>query len=85
MKNRELPAQTLDSKQIEEIDGGFWNGDYYGLSKIEYAAIKAMQGILASGDVDQSRLSDTSGSLARTAIKVANAIFNELEKDNEPL
>lgn len=50
MNNSEMPAMPISQGSIDRIDEGYYDDHGYGLTKREYAAIKAMQGLLSDSD-----------------------------------
>ena len=56
---------------------GYNNGLKKGITKLEYAAIAAMQGMLAA-DTDRDL---STGNIKEWAVKCANALFDELEQE----
>ncbi len=86
MKNRELPVQALTGDAYTDIMGTNMSEGRYedgmGLTKREYAAIKAMQGLCANSIPDNHNRPKV---LAKDAVMVANALFDELESNNEQL
>lgn len=74
MKNRDMPTGTNASigKMIDGVEV-FSSSD--GLTKLETAAIAAMQGLLVS------TTKDSVTSIPKAAVSIANALFDELEKD----
>lgn len=77
MNNRNMPANT--ESVTTDLSGQVYSScdfvDGRGLTKLEYAAIAAMQGILAYPE-GGSKLETVS----RDAVLIANALFDELEK-----
>jgi len=78
MNNRNMPANQESITSCN--DGSLVSGDdisaHSGLTKLEYAAIAAMQGLL-SNPTDNEYFA----SIELLAIKHANALFDELEKE----
>ena len=78
MKNRDIPAQPMVNAHgfpgfaDTSIHG---KSPTVGLTKLEYAAIHAMQGMLAMGRDAQG----CNKTLARGAVERAKALFDELE------
>jgi len=72
MENRNMPAS------------GYEGNDYHmeGLTKLEYAAIEAMQGILAAQAHNLSQGFGVREVSMKHAVEQANALFDELEKNN---
>lgn len=52
----------------------------YGLSKLEYFSVMAMQGLLAKGDID---LKDRFEATAIEAVNHAKALIDELNKEGD--
>ena len=76
MKNRYMAAQPSDAI---EIDGKWVSQD--GLSKIDYAAIKAMQGLCANQNlVNEDYVGETDW-LYKQAIQIADGQLQALEPD----
>lgn len=77
MRNQYKPAMPQSN---DEIVKGFMEVEECapnGLSKLEYAAIQAMKGILSTQGNDL-RYKE----IAEKSVKQAKALFAELEKDN---
>ena len=78
MRNRDMPTQ-IGVFQDDELD---WHYDGRGLTKLEVAAIAAMQGMLAHpvrAAVSASGESFNMHFLARQAADQANVLFDELD------
>lgn len=75
MDNKNRPAFPIDEETTDRINSRI--DIYSGLTKLELAAIKAMQGILASYNgvewLDEKRV-------AQKSIEYAKALLEELEK-----
>ena len=73
MRNRDTPANG-EYKKVNEcaIQKG-------GMTKREKAAIAAMQGIMASS----TSMNPDGSHFAKIAVKMADALFDELEKGDE--
>jgi len=80
MNNRDMPSKgytvnhVTDNGKFEAIE------EYSGLSKLEYAAIAAMQGILARGAEDMVMTLELT---TEYSVDLANALFDELEREKE--
>ncbi len=80
MKNRNMPAEPIYNEQGFPTNAASLDNIYLkakGLTKLETAAIAAMQGLLSK------KYTETHEACARFAVKQANALFDELEKDND--
>lgn len=87
MKNRNKPAFPIIDADGQEA--------HHGLTKREYIATKAMQGILSSmtskakaqSIIDMARESDLSAAeyVAEMALEYANALFTELELTSDKI
>ena len=79
MNNRDMPAKPLDKACNDAIENGY--GIFAeGLTKLEYAAIAAMKGLLSNLDSSNEDLIEL---VAPSSIFLANALFDELEKTND--
>lgn len=78
MKNSEQPAFP---EQDRNEAGDVWTVS--GLTKREYTAIKAMQGLLANGHVPDLSEFDAS-QIAHDAVSYADALLAELDKTQTP-
>lgn len=74
MKNRDMPAKPIFNNEGSTYDG---YGSNNGLTKLEYAAIQIMSGMQAHHDVEAF---PSRQDACRAAVKIANALFDELEK-----
>jgi hypothetical protein len=75
MKNENLPAMPFESEANPQSRAvSYESTEYYGLSKLEYAAIHIASGIFASGVIDGAEV---------VAVSKAKALFKELEKQDE--
>lgn len=86
MKNRDMPAKPCqyDTGQVKQVEMNQYrsvleNGP--GLTKLETAAIAAMQGFLADPEI--TRDGNSLELIIKSSVKAANALFDELEKGNE--
>lgn len=77
MKNANTPAMPLHDAQL---DMGFVNTAAQGLTKREYFAAMAMQGLCA-GYFDNHY---SIGHIKDAAIEIADALLEEMERTNEP-
>lgn len=79
MKNGDMPAMPVfnDCGQVSQVESGCLYGDGMGLTKREYFAALAMQGLLAS-DVNANLHQND---CVNIAVKHADALLAELEKD----
>jgi len=83
MNNKDMPAmpcsQTIDRENNEIVPHQFGNDDFVvpGLSKREYYAIMALQGILTNPEGQRS------DQAAVTARLYADALLDELERTQE--
>lgn len=83
MKNSNEPAFAFTDNRSSSYED---NQCYYGLSKREYLAAKAMQGILASVQHDENRRHYVNGMnldvslIAKDALSCADALLSELEQ-----
>ncbi len=75
IKNRDMSAKPLDPEMVNKIERGY-GYTQLGLTKLEYAAIAAMQGLLADNSLYKPEI------IAMLANDHANAIFDELEKSD---
>ena len=76
MKNSDKSAYPVDKKTNDEIEDGFWHINGYGLTKREYAAIKAMQGLWSS----DNEFEMTAESVAQLAVESADELLKQLEE-----
>ena len=79
MNNGDKPINPIErgrSEQLRALVGGPAKTYYNGLTKREYAAVKAMQGLLASDSGYNTR----PDAIASQAVAMADALLNELEK-----
>lgn len=74
-KNGDTPAMPLDGDA--ELQSAFNRSETYGLTKREYFAALAMQGLLASLTPDDSF---SPAELARSAVLNTDALLAELER-----
>jgi len=70
MKNANQPAQPLPSPDLLEAM------QYSGLTKREYFAAKAMQGMLANPE----QIKDTPKEISDLSINIADTLLNKLEE-----
>ena len=86
MKNRDMPAKPCN-KSISWIDEGgeIETSIVLGLTKLEYAAIHIMQvEVRSRPEMESMGYSyESDKDLAKRAIDSANALFDELEKQND--
>lgn len=77
MKNGDMPAMPVfnDSGAVT-ADYGFLSGEGMGLTKREYFAAMAMQGMLSNG---LNPVVTEQGEMAK-AVRLADALLTELEK-----
>jgi len=76
MNNSEMPAMPLSAGAMEAMEEG-WGDTYAGLTKREYFAAKAMQGMLATRDYIGTEYAKP---CAKFAVTYADALLAELEK-----
>lgn len=84
MKNSEQPAMPVKEVWVKSDavkSGGIYE-DFSGLSKIEYFAGLAMQGLLAS-DTDPNSDYWEPARLATKSVTYAKALLAEIEKEKE--
>lgn len=74
MRNRDMPAKPHEWRDITEHGGEMLRETFFGLTKLEEAAMRAMQGILAGGFELSSK------AIIEESVRLANALFDELEK-----
>ena len=74
MRNRDKPSSQI---MIDAVDN---TGCSFGLTKLEAAAIAAMQGALSTSISGAHKIPVN---LVREAVECANALFDELEKGND--
>jgi len=79
MKNSNEPAFAFTDNRSSSYED---NQCYYGLSKREYLAAKAMQGLLAAGEQNQPDMKDINErkAIAQYAVQIADALLHELEQ-----
>jgi hypothetical protein len=70
LNNRELPAFPISQEETYSLEEGV--NIYYGLTKREYFAAKAMQGLLSWGQ-------DLQGYTAKKAVTYADELIKALE------
>ena len=75
MNNRDMPSSPISEEETDRIIDRV--EIFTGLTKLEYAAIAAMQGLLAKSKVEIHEI------CAIYAVAQANALFDELEKQGE--
>lgn len=74
IKNGNLPAYPISEEETDRIDAGITI--YSGLTKREYFAAMAMQGLADNKNLGYD---DT----AKVSVKLADALLKELEKQNQ--
>jgi len=80
MENRNMPSKPVDAY----YDGELGTSPATGLTKLEYAAIAAMQGLLSYGDVTKYDNADEwKKDIEESAVEFANGLFDELEREKE--
>lgn len=79
MKNGDMPAMPVfnDCGQVSQVESGCLSGDGMGLTKREYFAAMAMQGMLSHGF---NNVITEAGEIAK-AVRLADALLAELEKN----
>lgn len=75
MNNRNIPSKPCRINTPSMLQQQQAPKEVSGLTKLEYAAIAAMNGFLAFEGVDTM----TSENVAKYAVETANALFDELE------
>lgn len=78
MKNLDLPAFPINDKDLRNISK-FYSDDLLGLTKREYFAGLAMQGILSSPLSLEEGKTRRPKTVAEISIEYADAILSELE------
>ncbi len=88
MKNSDRPISPqpfVDKKYCDEYRDAIIGGDWLGLTKREYFAAKAMQGVLCDFHImDLIRCDDdkdTAPFVAGLSVEYADALLHELEKE----
>jgi hypothetical protein len=76
IENKNRPAMPVNfNPNIHGNNGTVWPVDYYGLTKREYFAALAMQGLISN-----AKDYHTFSNLASDAVACADALLAELEK-----
>ena len=79
MKNADMPANPHEWRDYTEHGGEMIRETFFGLTKREYAAIEAMQGICVNSGRNGTDYHKPEN-IAKIAVKLADALFEELEK-----
>ena len=77
MENADTPAMPVNAHDYA-VNGGY-ESDSFGLTKREYFAAMAMQGIMANNMYDAPRRNKLEG-MAVDAVSMADALLKELDK-----
>jgi len=79
MKNSQDPAFAFVDNRSSSYED---NEVHYGLSKREYIAAKAMQGLLSAGEQNQPDMKGINErkAIAQYAVQIADALLQELEQ-----
>ena len=87
MRNRDMPAAPTDPQDAVDFTGKPY-AEHQGLTKRESAAIAALQGLLAGEGARKVSVADAMGitrsqAYVQEAVDYADALFNELEKEDK--
>lgn len=82
------PTTRVESLRMSDGTSGAATVDYPGLTKREAFAMAAMQGMLAATAeyrlFDHAELSERTASVVRSALRVADALCEALEREGKP-